>query len=236
MKASDIITIAREDYLDDTVASAYLWSDKSLLRKLTEAERQACNRANLIYDDTTTGYTRITLVEGQRSYPFSSKLTVIEKVIFDGNILEKTTEENLDSSTPSWRTDTGMLDKTVTYFIKGRKIIFSREPDATDAGEVVSLETYRLPDVDITSLSQEPEIPEENHRDLLWWVLHECYEKQDADTFNQEKEMKYLAMFESVFGPYVTAKVRQHQFESPNVLTFAPKSYRGNSTEEAESW
>jgi hypothetical protein len=230
MQISSLITIVREDYLDDTSTQKPEWSPASLLRKFTEAERQACNRANLIYDNTTTQYTRITLVSGRASYTIDPKVTVIENVIFDGNVLVKKTQDDIEKLQPTWRTDTGMLDQTVYYFIKGRKLIFSRIPDATDAGEVVTLEIYRLPDVDITSTAQEPEIPEENHRDLIYWVLHESYRKQDADDFNQEKSDYFRGRFEEIFGPYVPAKVRQHQFENPRSTTVRPVAYATSST------
>lgn len=224
MQVSKLITQVREDYLDDTNSDAYLWSDASLLRKFTEAERQACNRANLIYDDSTY-YTSLTLVSGQASYDLDPKITVVENIIFDGDIVVKKTREELDKLQPTWRTDTGMADKVIYAVITGKQIRFNYIPDATDAGEVVSLEVYRLPDVDITSASQEPEIPEEYHRDLIYWVLHECYKKQDVDTFNQEKSDSFLARFDGVFGPYVSARVRRHQFENPRSTHIRPIAY-----------
>lgn len=224
MLPSDLITTARLDYLDDK-ADPFLWDDKSLLRKISEAERQVCTRGDLIYDDTTAGYTKITLVNEQASYSFSQKLTVIENILFDGVIIEKKTKSQMDVISATWRTDAGMTGKVIYAVISGRKIRFSRIADATDAGKVVSLEVYRLPDEDITSTCQEFEIPEENHRDLIYWVLHECYKKQDADSFNQEKSDYYLERFNEVFGEPVSAKVRQHQFESPRTLSFTPSSY-----------
>lgn len=236
MQVKDILDTARYDYLDDVEAARFEWDDSSMLRKINEAQRQACSRANLIYEDTLTEHSRITLVAGQASYALSPKVTVIENVIFDGNVLEKKTPHELDRSQPTWRTDTGMLDKTVYYTVRGRNIRFSRVPDASDAGQYVSLEVYRLPDADIVSTSEEPEIPEEHHLDLIYYVLHLCYKKQDADTYNQERSDYFLNRFTEIFGPAVSARVRQHQFESPNVLSFIPESYNGASIEEDEDW
>jgi hypothetical protein len=221
MQVSDILETARADYLNDT-ALDYLWDADSMLRKINEAQRQACNRANLIYDDSTPAYTRITLVAGQASYPLHPKLTVIENIILNGVIITKKTKENLDTQIPTWRTDSGMLNKEVYAVIKGRTLRFTPIPDATDAGGIVTLETYRLPAEDMMSLSDDPEIPEENHRDLIYWVLHEAYKKTDADTFNQDKSDYFLGRFNEIFGPYVPARVRQHQFENPKSLEFRP--------------
>ena len=225
MQVSSLITTVREDYTRDTNSDQYLWSDASLLRKFTEAERQACNRANLIYDDSTIEYTRITLVEDQSSYDLSNKITTIENIIFDSDVVVKKTKEELDVLQPTWRTDTGMTDKTLYAVISGRKLRFNYVPDAVDAGSYVYLEVHRLPDVDITSVSQEPEIPEEHQRDLIYWVLHECYKKQTADTFDQEKSDYYLARFNEIFGPAVSARVRQHQFENPRSTHIRPIAY-----------
>jgi hypothetical protein len=225
MKVSDLITIIREDYCRDTNTKRPEWTDASLIRKFDAAQKQACNRANLLFDDTTTAYTRITLVSGRASYDIDPRVTTIEGVIFDGDKLTQKTQEELDRTQPTWRTDTGMLNKTVYFVIRGRKIRFNYVPDATDAGEVITLEVYRLPDEDIKSTSQEPELPEENHRDLIYWVLHENYRKQDADDFNQEKSDYFLGRFTEIFGPFVPARVRQHQMENPRSTTVRPTAY-----------
>ena len=236
MQVSTLFATIREDYTEDTNSQSYLWSDASLLRKCTEAERQACNRADLIFDDSTVQYTQVALISGQASYTIDPKVTKIVQVRFDGNVLVQKTPEELDSLQSTWRTDTGLLDKTVYYTIKGRKIRFNYIPDATDDGEIVYLDVYRLPDEDIASTSQEPEIPEENHRDLIWWVLHECYEKRDVDSFDTNKSLEYLAKFDQIFGPPVSAKVRQHQFEQPRSLTLRPVQYTTSTVEVDTDW
>lgn len=226
MLIKDLIETVRCDYLEDTNADKYLWSDHSLLRKFSEAERQACNRGNLIYDDSTPQYTQIKLVNGKASYAFDSKLTIIENIFINGTEVIRKSKDELSLYSPTWRTDTGMLGKTVMAVISGRTIRFTPEPDAIDAGTIVTLEVYRLPDAEIISMHQEPEIPAENHRDLIYWVLHECYKKQDADSFNQEKSDYYLKRFNEIFGDYVSAKVRAHQFEEPrNRIILRPTPY-----------
>ena len=112
MQIKDLIETVRCDYLEDTNQEKYLWSDHSLLRKFTEAERQACNRGNLIYDDSTPQYTQIKLVDGKASYGFDHKLTVIDKIFINGLEVEKKSKDELDRTNPTWRTDSGMTGKT----------------------------------------------------------------------------------------------------------------------------
>ena len=225
MLIKDLITTVREDYLHDINEDAYLWSDKRLMRAFTEAERQVCNRGDYIYDDTTPQYTKITLVSGQASYSIDPKVTVIENIIFDGDLIERKSKPDMDVLQPTWRTDTTMTGNVIYAIISGRKIRFNRIPDADDDGLFVYLEVYRLPESDITNSYQSPEIPEENHRDLIYWVLHECYKKNDADGMNLEKSDYFLARFNEIFGVPVSAKVRQHQLENPRSLTIRPSPY-----------
>jgi len=222
MKAGDLITVIREDYTEDNDSAKYLWSNESLLRKLNEAQRQVCTRGNYLFDDSTPDYTQITLIEGVRSYLIDPKVTVIENVILNNLPLIKKTKEELDRDVSTWRTDTKIDGNTVYYMISGRNLILSRAPDADDAGTVVYMDVYRLPDEDIKTESQEFEIPEEYHRDLIWWVLYECYGKRDIDSFDNDKATEYLVMFNTIFGEPVSAKVRQHQFESPRSLVIRP--------------
>lgn len=224
MFISDLITMVREDFTEDTNSAKYLWTDESLFRKFTEAQRQACNRANLIFDDTNAQYTQITLVSGQSSYDIDPKVTVVDKVRFDGNVILKKTKDELDDIQSTWRTDTGLTGKTVFYVISGKKLRFNYIPDADDDGKIVYLDVYRLPEDDITSDAQEPEIPTEYHRDLIWWVLYECYSKRNVDGFDMSKSNEYLSWFNQIFGEPVSAKVRQHQFESPRSLTLRPST------------
>lgn len=218
MLISYLIDIVRQDYLKDNT-EPYLWPDAELLRKFTEAERQVCNRANLLYEIYT-----ITLVSGTRSYQLDPKITVIDKILFDGAYVDKNNKDHLDIYIPTWRTDTGMTGKNVYAVITGRAINISPIPDAADNGKSLTLECYRLPENSFTSINQSPEIPEENHHDLIYWVLHECYKKQDSDSFNQEKADYYLSRFNEAFGSYVSAKVRAHQLEESRQLIIRPSS------------
>jgi hypothetical protein len=229
MLVSDGITLCRNDYTDDSITTQ-LWDDASMVRKYDAAHKQACNRANLIFDDSTAAICEITLVNGQASYSLHNRITVIENMLFDGDLITHIFKENMQTLNPTWRTDTGMTGNPVYAVISGRSIRFSPVPDATDAGKKVYLEVYRLPKTDITLTTQGFEIPEENQRDLLYWVLHECYKKQDADAFNQETSNYWLARFNQIFGEPVSAKVRQHQFESPREMQIIPQPYVKSSS------
>lgn len=279
MTVQELLTIIREDYLDDS-AESYLWSDAQLLRYLAEAEHQACNRANLIYDDTTPEIARISLINNKATYPISQLINVVESANIDGTACIKLAFHELERTRPSWRTESGITNKTVNYIIRGRSIRLVPYPTASiDATfiqataptsgmvandtwynttdellykyvsstwtatanaslGVLTLEVYRNPMERISSTSSEFEIPEEYQRDLIYWVLHEAYKKQDADTFSQEKSDYYLARFIQVFGDYVPAKVRVNQMENPRSITIRPFGYESATTQilEDDDW
>lgn len=236
METSELITVLRNDYLDDTVEE-YLWSDEFLTRSLSESQRQACNRTDFLFDDSTASVTQITLVDGQASYTLNKKITAIEYVSFDGSELTHKSRHELNRDIPTWRTDTGMTNQTVYFTQRGHTIRFSRVPDATDAGKIVYLEVYRMP---IDSLCQdydEPEIPEEYHRDLIYWTLHEAFGKPDADGYDPDRSALYLQKFNDIFGGYVSSEVRLNQFNHDKTLRVRGIDYGANlATSDGEDW
>jgi len=269
---TSLIDIVRTDYLDDAIAS-YLWSDAFMYRSFCEAERQACNRANLIFDDTIT----INLTDGVSSYALSQKINVLQYVGIGGVQATHKSQEELERTTPAWRTKTGITSETPQYVIRGRTIRFIPTPtasldatyiqdtaptDGTDGDTwydtttstlykqissawvatpaatlaTATLEVYRNPTADTVTGSYEPEIPDENNRDLIYWVLHEAYSKQDADTEKQSKSQYYLQRFTDIFGEYVPAKVRINQLEQDKTLTFRPIAYTKPFLANSDEW
>lgn len=233
MNIGQLITTVRTDYLDDSV-SGYLWDDAFMYRSFTEAERQACNRQFLIFDDSTSAYTEITLASGTTTYDVSQKVNKIEAVIFDDVQADRVSKHEIERTTPTWRSLTGMTGKPIQYVMRGHKIRFIPSPDADDDGKTVYMEVFRLPAADVTASDYVPEIPEEYHRDLIYWVLHEAYKKQDADTFQQEKADYYLARFTEVFGEYIPAEVRLNQMEQDRSLTLRPVAYTTKLTQTSD--
>lgn len=220
MTVEDLLQVIRVDYLNDTVED-YRWTDEGLLRSLNEAERQACNRADLI-----PGSTDITLVLGQNTYTLSNSITRVTGVFFNGVEVGHSSYDYLKGSTPGWRTDTGLKDRNPVYFINGRTLTLSRSPTAIDVAlDTLTVEYFTLPSTTMESSTDEPSIPSEFHRDLIYWVLHEAYSKGDPDQIDVPRSQQYLQQFESVFGPYVSARVRQHQFEQPKIGRILPSAY-----------
>lgn len=245
MEVSELITILREDYLDDTFngwetateaekADQFLWSDSFLLRSLTEAQRQACNRTDFLFDDD--GTFNVTLVAGSPTYQLDRNITFIEQVTFDETDVAHMSKEEFQAKYPKWRTDTGMTGKLCSYVMRGHKLRIYPIPDATDAGKTLSIDVYHLPVETIASTSDELSIPSEYHRDLIWWVLYECYSKQDADGYDPKRAETYLANFNASFGQYVPSEVRLNQLQESQSLRPRPINYLSSSDGSDEDW
>lgn len=245
MEISELITIIREDYLDDTFSGwqsatdaekedQFLWSDSALLRYINEAQRQACNRTDFLFSEV---YFSITLATGVHTYSISDKITFIESVEFDDTqkVSHKSVEE-LKRYVTDWRTLSGMTGNELYYTIRNRKMRVYPIPDAVDNGKKLTLNAYHLPIDNITSTSDDLVIAEENHRDLIWWVLYEAYSKQDAETYDKEKGLRYLAQFNQVFGDYVPSEVRQNQLQENSSLTVRPVNYLSGSRTGKSEW
>jgi hypothetical protein len=219
MKIAELITILREDYLDDTLGvdeNDSLISQDALIRFAAQAEDQACRRGNFIFDKTTAEIATIELVADQRSYQFHEKITVLKTVSYDGNELIKTTEENLNDYYPGWNTaDTGT---PTHYYVRGRTIYLYPVPGTVEALKTLDLETYRRPITNYRSEQQRLEIFEEAQPDLVYWMLYRVYNLRDEDLKDPTQASYYHQLFTEVYGPVVPLRVRIHQFETPESL------------------
>lgn len=245
MEISELITIIREDYLDDTFSGwetastaekldQFLWPDAALYRYITEAQRQACNRTDFLFSDSDFS---VTLVAGSPTYQLNKKITFIEQVTFDGttNVTHKS-KAQFQTDNPTWRTDSGISDLPPEYTMRGHKLRIYPIPDAGDAGKILSIDAYHLPLDVIASDSDDLSIPDEYHRDLIWWVLYEAYSKQDAEGYDRDKGLMYLKQFNLAFGEYIPSEVRLNQLQEDASATIRPIAYNGNNQTNESGW
>ncbi len=223
MLVSALITRITEDYMDDTLGLAdgdSLAGETTLIRHIDEAEKEACRRMDLIYDETTSAVCEHTIVDGTRAYALDSRITKLERVTWNSIDLPKRVESEYEGST--WRTDE---DDPTSYHVRGRTLYLQPIPDAdaVSTSTTLYLAVYRMPLVDIDAVTDEPEIPSEFHLALIYWVLYRILSKRDEDINDPMGAPFYLNKFVEVFGPEVPADVRMHQFESPRVQTLRPK-------------
>lgn len=248
MNVSELIAIIREDFLNDTFTGwesatdddkedQLIWSDKFILRALNEAQRQACNRTDFLFEDSSN-IAQVKMVEGKSTYSLSSFITFIEYARFDDVEIMQYSKDEFDRKFPLWRTETGMTGKTVSYLMRGHKFRVHPTPDIDDVDKIIWLEVYHLPLKDLSSNRDEPVINQENHRDLIWWVLGEAYGQPDAEAYDPKRSEEFYAKFTGVFGEYVSSEVRMNQLNENKVLTLRPAAYTPSMTisDEDEDW
>ena len=232
MLVSDLITRVREDYLDDTLGvdtNDSLVSEAALVRFTDEAQKEACRRMDMLYDETSDPVCKIIYGAGDNGFKLDGRVTVLERVMLSGVELPKKTEEEIKTGNAAWMSYTG---KPTCYYVKQSTIYLHPIPEF--AGEL-NLAVYRLPLSDVRKAKGcSLEIPEEFQIGLIDWILYRTYNKRDEDLFDPNNAALYLNAFETMFGKPVPADVRLHRLESPRMQTLRPAtgySFTGDSNQ-----
>lgn len=211
MLLSELATELRQDILEDwnehnASDYPYKWSDTKILRYFNEAIQEACLRAPL-YQSTAT----FSVVSGTSSYTLDKEVRQIDRVNLAAVTypLTQFSEAEMDAKYGAiWRDDTGT---PLAYSRKDDEIILYPEPIAADTMTVLH---YRLPDR-LYAFGEEPPIPYEHHRCLLYWAAYKAFMSPDIDLGNMERALSFLALFEGHFGKRRDARVEHLNINTP---------------------
>ena len=200
---------------DDTQAP-YLWSDEDITRYLNDAVNEACERALLIEDRTTSAVCIISLEVGEPSYPLHDSIIKVKRVVFDGRPLSETSVEKLDADDSYWESRSG--DPREYLLESNISIRFDRKPTAVAD---VSLTVYRTPlePLSVDNMEGVPEIKALYHMRLLPWVYRCALLKHDAETYDKDRADQQEAIFTMNFGERPDANVqRKRRDKRPPVV------------------
>lgn len=190
--------------LDDS-AEPFLWSDAELTGYLNDAERQACERALLIYDDAPSALTKLTLKTGRARYPINPLILSVERVVpelaANDRFICQRTLDWLDENLGRWQEQTGKPSHFVDLV---RTLLFVGIPSVD---ENVILTVYRLPLEPMEGNDDEPEIQPQHHLRLMNWAMHRAYLKRDSDTFDKNRAALHDSLFAADFGMRDNANV-----------------------------
>lgn len=191
----------------------YLWEDAFALDMLNEAEREAADRARLIYDD---GY-EIAVTAGTARYEIDPKIIDIERAALaaDGDGRPPLKLKLFDRLELDWRTPP--RSKHEAGLPWGRP--FGLVCDGTQTVEIAPgpkrdgrllLGAFRLPLADFGE-DASPEIPAIHHIALVDWALYRAFSIPDADEANEQLAAYYSDRFDKYFGRRIDARKRRMQ-------------------------
>lgn len=201
-------------------ATPPLWSDEFLIRSFSLAEQQAARRANLLFDNQTPEVCRVTLADGQRAYRLHPKVYDVLAVHYVAPNGRRTPLTVMD--------DDERRQSAAHLTAPGRPARYQAIEDAASASGMLlaldrmtavdpldpphlEIEVYRLPLLDLETVSDEPEIPERHHDGLLDFVLYRAYRIRDMEAEARARAADHLALFTARFGELPSADVQRQR-------------------------
>lgn len=137
--------------------------------------------------------------------------------------LSKKTAFALDELYPGWNTEIG--EPEVYIEEENNELVVVPAPEYANT---LFLTVVRLPASDMTLALKDtvsPEIPAHYHYDLLDWVYHLAYLKDDADSQDLKKARMYEDSFTAKFGPRPSARAEIMRKRYPRSLSARPQSF-----------
>lgn len=209
MQVKELRELYRNQF-EDKVADQYFLSDALFLDYLNEAQEEACLRANLIFDKSSS-FCAFAVTSGANTWLLDDSIYAIVYASLTNSSgvatsLRLIDRIELDRLARDWRTNSG----TPTAFIHyDTTIELSPSPD-TDY--TLKIECFRLPEDKLAGPSDEPEIHRTHHRNLIYWVLYRAYSTPDVDMANADKAAFFEKKFASIFGARPDANSRRKQY------------------------
>ena len=220
MTGQELVNYLRENVIGD-VAIPFLWPDTELLRYLNYGEVQACRRASLIIDSSTSNDSgtaasastmgqkplcSFTTVANQATYNLSPKILQIKRCQLKSMtypLIGPITYAEVDDFISGWW---GTAGTVATAGSGGVPYYFLNEPGNTvtfipapSEAVTIYLVVSRIPLISFT-LSTSPEIDEKYHVGLCDWAAHLAYLKRDPETLDLNMAKVYEDKFVSQFG------------------------------------
>lgn len=212
--------VARFRTLSGDHAVPPLWHTRDVIGFFNEAEREAAERARLLFDRHTPGIVEVPLLAGQREYRLHPKVFDVESAAIrrPGSngatcALSRASAEDMRWSLQNRPNLTGWGGHFMVYgeasSAEGKHIVLDRVPE--QPGGMLVLECYRYPLVDMEDPGDEPEIAPRHHDGLVHWALAVAYRSRDMEADAEARANRHEAEFERRFGLREDANVMRKQ-------------------------
>lgn len=215
-----------------------LWTDVTLVRYINEAQRRFAKRSFIIRDATTAEVVNVTLVEGVSEYTLHQSVLAVISAKVDGatrdlarvghSVLNDAVNPNaeifnaatLNTAVPG-APIAYATDETIAEDDEGTSAAVSLRiypvPDATAAGTLIKLRVVRMPIEDLTTrdMAAIPEVPADNHLEMLDWAAYLALRIVDSDAGNPKRAAEFAASFEQHVKDARTLVMRKMRTPQP---------------------
>jgi len=197
--------------------SDQLWSDRTLIRYINEAERRMARQALILRDAVTPEATLIQTVAGQKFYALHPSVIAVISAKCHGDVADLARAGHAALST--YHTpDTYFFDpSSLSVLPPGKMVAYSTDegllqddagtvrvvtfraypaPDATHV-QAIHLRVIRTPLRKLRNLQDIPEIPEDHHLDMLDWAAYLALRIVDHDAGDPDRAAEFKASFQA---------------------------------------
>jgi hypothetical protein len=195
MTSSDLLETFRTEMAD--TQAPYLWGDTEVFGFMDEAQNQFCRKTSGIADSRTAAVCDLAVVPGTDWYTTHSSILTVRKITRadTGRPVDMLTAEQADSRSVYFLAALLGVIKYVVLGIEPHAVRISPMPNET---VTLNMSVYRLPLVTISDVGDQAfEVDAQHVINLLPWMKHRAYDKQDAETFDRRKSDDFKARFEA---------------------------------------
>lgn len=204
MNLRQLIDQFRADTMD--LKAKRLWSDDEIIGYANEAVDEACRRAYLLIDSSSIATEASLGVDESEIELHDSVIYVRRLRIVSGQTLQPCVSRTMDERVPGWEES---LASTPMIFVPDWETNKIKLWPPTSTAIDIKMTVIRTPLDEMIDDEDEPEISARYHRALLDWMKSLAYSKQDADTMDAQKALKFEERFTGEFGPAQSAKDEQ---------------------------
>lgn len=196
MTLGELISRFRRE-VKDTV-KPYFCADEDIIAWLNEAEEEACRRAFLIVDSTSTA-SQLDIAAGDVGSDLDPLVIFVRRATLQSTHrpLIPAVVRSMDEELPGWESAQASVP---TRFIPDWQTGYLRLYPPSRGADTIKLTVVRLPARPMVEEDDEPEIRRQFHAYLLDWAKHRAYNIPDSDFFDAKKSDYHLSVFTQKFG------------------------------------
>lgn len=183
----------------DDVAEPYGVTDEDLDECINDAQNEACRRARLLRDSTTTATSTIALVANTATYALDPRVIRVDRARISGETspLAMMLMRDADRLLPGWEDYSAATPYTLIPDYESGKIRLIPKPSANGT---LLLTVIRLPLAEMDNDDDDLSIPEHHQRSLRHWVAYRIFSRPDSQLHDPKAAENSLTLFMAEFG------------------------------------